>query len=231
MIAAICPEYISGQYTCTFSPTFPRPRLPKISVSSALYLGFLQKQGLQPAPFAIQLSYRALKPLRSSRRRISAMKGRREAPSTACPVPVPPGTLAIRRPGRGRRCYRRLGPQRCSRTRQYKALLLQGRVDKKVRNFRQQEGNGGGHHEARRGHVRREQSANDDGTIPQPRPRRRWTRSRSTRAMPTMRTPLGAMISGATGTRHGPLGTHVVPTWPISQLAIGIQRAKATRKT
>ena len=54
--------------------------------------------------------------------------------------------------------------------------------------------------------------------------------SRSTRARPTISTPLGAISPGATGIRQGPLGTHTVPTCPISQLAAGMQSPKPARK-
>ena len=62
-------------------------------------------------------------------------------------------------------------------------------------------------------------------------PSRRWTRSRSTSATPTIITPDGAITPGATGTTHGPCGAmHAVPTWPISQLAAGMVSANRTRK-
>ena len=60
-------------------------------------------------------------------------------------------------------------------------------------------------------------------------PRRRWTMSRRTRARPTIRTPLGAMMPGQTGTRQGPLGTQTAPALPISQLAAGMVRPNRTR--
>src|SRR5262249_39961802 len=62
-------------------------------------------------------------------------------------------------------------------------------------------------------------------------PRRRCTRSRSTSAKPIMVTPDGAISPGATGIRQGPSGTHVVPAWPISQLAAGIVSANRARNT
>jgi hypothetical protein len=40
-------------------------------------------------------------------------------------------------------------------------------------------------------------------------------------------TPEGAIRPGATGIKHGPFGTHVVPTFPISQFAAGIHARKA----
>ncbi len=58
-----------------------------------------------------------------------------------------------------------------------------------------------------------------------PGPSRRCTRSRSTSARPTIRTPLGAIRPGATGIRHGPFGGQTVPTLPIIQFAAGIVSA------
>jgi hypothetical protein len=66
--------------------------------------------------------------------------------------------------------------------------------------------------------------------IPNSTPSRRWTRSRKTSARPIISTPEGAMMPGATGTRHGPLGTHTVPAWPINQFAAGMVRQNNTRK-
>ena len=43
-------------------------------------------------------------------------------------------------------------------------------------------------------------------------PSRRCIKSRSTSARPTISTPLGASIPGATGIRHGPFGTQKAPT-------------------
>src|SRR6185312_998018 len=48
-------------------------------------------------------------------------------------------------------------------------------------------------------------------------------------ARPTISTPLGAISPGATGMRQGPFGTHSVPTWPMSQLAAGMQSPKPAR--
>src|SRR3546814_18437422 len=56
------------------------------------------------------------------------------------------------------------------------------------------------------------------------------TRSRKTRANPTSRTPLGAVIPGATGIRQGTSGTQTVPSLPIIQLAAGTHAVNATRK-
>ena len=39
----------------------------------------------------------------------------------------------------------------------------------------------------------------------------------------------GNYTPGATGTRHGLFGGHTVPTWPISQLASGMQAINAAR--
>jgi hypothetical protein len=47
--------------------------------------------------------------------------------------------------------------------------------------------------------------------------------------MPIISTPDGAMTCGATGSRHGPLGTQTAPTCPIIQLAIGMVRQNKTR--
>jgi hypothetical protein len=65
---------------------------------------------------------------------------------------------------------------------------------------------------------------------PQPRPSRRWTRSRMTRARPTIRTPLEGGEAGGDGMRQGPPGRQVVPTSPIIQLAAGMEAAKTARK-
>ena len=46
-----------------------------------------------------------------------------------------------------------------------------------------------------------------------------------------MMTPEGAMTPKPTGIRHGPFGTHLVPTLPISQLAAGMQSAKPARNS
>ena len=60
--------------------------------------------------------------------------------------------------------------------------------------------------------------------------------SRSTRARPIIATPDGAISGmslgpqGQTGTRQGPCGgEQTVPTWPIIQLAAGMQAMKARR--
>ena len=39
------------------------------------------------------------------------------------------------------------------------------------------------------------------------------------------------MSWGATGSRHGPFGTQIVPTWPIIQLATGMVKQNRTRNT
>ena len=60
-------------------------------------------------------------------------------------------------------------------------------------------------------------------------PKERWTKSLRTRAIPTINTPLGAVIPGATGIKHGPSGTQKVPKLPIIQFAAGILSAKSTK--
>src|SRR3546814_11190577 len=62
-------------------------------------------------------------------------------------------------------------------------------------------------------------------------PSRRCTRSRKTRANPTSRRPLGAVITGATGIRQGASGTQTVHRLPIIQLAVGPLAVNETRKT
>ncbi len=48
--------------------------------------------------------------------------------------------------------------------------------------------------------------------MPNSTPRRRCTKSRSTKAAPIISTPDGAMMPGATGTRQGPVAEQPVPT-------------------
>ena len=61
-------------------------------------------------------------------------------------------------------------------------------------------------------------------------PSRRCTRSRSTRAMPTISTPDGAISPGATGIRQGPSRVQTVPTLPIIQLADRNGQAEQDKK-
>ena len=49
--------------------------------------------------------------------------------------------------------------------------------------------------------------------------------------MPIMSTPDGAISPGATGMRHGPFGTQMVPALPIIQLAAGMVSANRIRNT
>lgn len=66
--------------------------------------------------------------------------------------------------------------------------------------------------------------------IDQIRPFASWTKSRSTKDSPAKRTPDGAKMPGHTGIRQGPEGTHVVPTFAISQFDSGTHAMNAIQR-
>ena len=58
-------------------------------------------------------------------------------------------------------------------------------------------------------------------------PMKAWTALRKTSAIPATTTLEGAIKPGATGIKHGPLGSHTKPTLTITQLLAGTVNMKS----